>query len=113
MEGNATFAEGRPSLVFLRPHADPAPTAPPGAFIVVERAQGQFAIVNRDGRSPRLASAPDVGALVPPSAGRMARVERELSSGVSPRFAHDVLVDRPLEEAAREIAGTWSRLHVR
>jgi hypothetical protein len=27
------------------------------------------------------------------------------------RFATDVLVDRPLEEAAREIAMTWPRSH--
>ncbi len=111
VEGQATFAFDRPSLVFLRPHLDPTTRAPAGPFVVAERAQGQFPIaVDRD-RRPRLAVAADIGALLPPPPEHWTRASKGLSPGSAPRFAHDVLQDRPVEEAAREIAATWSRMH--
>jgi hypothetical protein len=110
-EGNAAFAIGRPSLVFLRPHVDAGTQVRSGSFIVVERAQGQFLIDAREGGAARLALASDLGALVAPPAESVARVARGLEGGQAPRLARDVLADRPLEEAIHEIERTWARVH--
>jgi hypothetical protein len=99
VEGQPRFAVGGSSLVFLRPHIDRFARSPSGPLSVVAGAQGQFPIATRDGQPPRLALAFDLGALVPPA------------TGGAPRLARDVLRDRDLETAAREIAATWSRTH--
>jgi hypothetical protein len=100
VEGQATFAAGRASLVFLRPHVDPFTRATSDAFVAVDGAQGQFAIVAEGGRPPRLARAANVGALLEPP-----------SKAPGARLARDVLEDRPLEDAAREIAAIWGHTH--
>jgi len=110
VEGDAKFAEGRPSLVFLRPHVDPATGAPTGTFVVVERAQGQFPVVTADRKSV-LGLGSDLGALVEPPAAQVARAAQRLPAGVSPRFARDVLAGRTVDDAAREIARAWARMH--
>ncbi len=113
VEGQATFAFDRPSLVFLRPHLDPTTRAPAGSFVVAERAQGQFPIaVGRD-RRPQLALAADLGALLPPPPEHVTRASKGLPAGSAPRFAGEVLKDRSVEEAQREIALAWSRVHER
>lgn len=98
LEGQATFALGSPSLVFLHPHLDPHTHAFSGAFGVVEGAQGQFP-VSREGGQPRLTIAENVGALVPPVSGNVVRPARE------------ALRDRAVDDAAHEIAATWARAH--
>jgi hypothetical protein len=103
VEGEATFAPGRPSLVFLRPHVDPVRRAPTGAMSVVERAQGQFPIETDARARARLALARDLGALVPPSG-------RTVDGGAS-RFARDVLEGRSVDDAARTIAAAWRIAH--
>jgi uncharacterized protein (TIGR03382 family) len=110
-EGNAAFAIGRPSLVFLRPHVETGTQAHSGSFIVVERAQGQFPIDAREDGAARLALASDLGAIVAPSAESVAQVARGLPGGPPPRLARDVLAGRLLEDAAGEIARTWARVH--
>ena len=95
VEGEATFASGTESLVFLRPHADGASG---GTFGVVEGAQGQFPVVNRGGTSPRLGASQGIGGLLPPPKG-------------ASRLARDVLIDHSVDEAAREITAAWSRFH--
>jgi hypothetical protein len=104
VEGEATFPPGRPSLVFLRPHLAPVSRAPTGAFAAVEGAQGEFPIATGEEQPPRLTLARDIGALVPPAPGRTP------TAGPA-RLARDVLRDRPLEDAAREIAAAWPRMH--
>ena len=111
VEGQASFALDRPSLVFLRPHVDPTTGAPAASFVVAARAQGQFPIVVDPGHPPRLARAADIGALVPPPPAQWSRASSGLSPGSAPRFARDVLEGRPLDDAAREIAAAWSRVH--
>jgi hypothetical protein len=100
VEGQATFAPGRASLVFLRPHVDPFTRATSDAFVVVDGAQGQFAIEEGGGRPPRLVRAANVGALLEPP-----------SKAPGARFARDVLENRPLEDAAPEIAALWGHTH--
>jgi hypothetical protein len=77
--------------------------------VVVERAQGQFPVDAHDG-APRLSLSSDVGALVEPSAESIGRVAQH-PGAASPRLAREVLVNRPVEDAVREIARTWARVH--
>jgi hypothetical protein len=93
VEGEATFASGEASLVFVHPHDDGAAT---GTFGVVEGAQGQFPVVVSGG-GPRLAASKSGGALLPPPA--------------TTRPAREVLVDQSLEDAARSIGAAWGRAH--
>jgi hypothetical protein len=103
VEGEPTFAIGQPSLLFLRRHGD--------SFEVTARAQGQFAVVSGDDKRAHLAAATGTGALFPPSAERTAKaMQLDPTAGV-PRFARDVLHGRVLEDAARDIAVAWARLH--
>lgn len=95
VEGEATFAQAEPSLVFLHLHVTGGGS--PEMFGVVEGAQGQFMLVTNGGQLPRLAPARSVGALVPPPG--------------SPRLARDALVDRSLEDAVREIHAAWTHFH--
>lgn len=109
VEGQASFPLARPSLVFLRAHADPVTRQPTDAFVVVERAQGQFPVVVGAGGQPRLALSADVGVLLSLAPG--ARTAHIRSAKDDPRFARDVLRDRSLEDAMREIAAIWTRTH--
>jgi hypothetical protein len=103
VEGEALFAIGRPSLVFLRPHVDAVTLVPTGAMSVVERAQGQFPLeTDAQGRS-RLTLASDLGALVPPS-GRAPR-------GGAFVFAREVLDRRSVDEGAGVITAAWRKIH--
>jgi hypothetical protein len=102
VEGQPTFETGKPSLVFLRNHADGNTGAPVGAWTVVEAAQGQYPVVaGEPGKPARVASAKDVGALVPPAG--------PVREGV--RFANEVLEGRSLEDVVRQITGAWGKLH--
>jgi len=108
-EGQAIFSLGRPSLVFLRAHVDAHTRQATDSYVVVERAQGQFPVVTSDGKPARLALGGDLGALVsvPPEP----RAADARPPPRDPRLARDVLKDRALEGAAREIATAWARAH--
>jgi hypothetical protein len=110
VEGEPTLAIDRPSLVFVRPHLDPVTHAPSSSFVVVERAQGQFPVAEGT-KNPRLSLAPDLGELLAPAPDHWTRAAEHMPAGSTARFAHDVLDHRPLDEAAREIAATWRRMH--
>jgi hypothetical protein len=109
VEGQAVFPLGRPSLVFLRVHLDLTTRQATDSFVVAERGQGQFPVETSTGKGPRLTLGADLGALLspPPDAGN----GHAPSSIHDLRFARDVLKDRPLEDAAREIATAWARTH--
>jgi hypothetical protein len=114
VEGEATFGIGQPSLVFLGPHLDPATHAPDGPFVVIERAQGQFPIVvDKAGHDPRahLRLAGDLGAIVAPPPAHWTQASKRLPPGRSARYVRDVLQGRAVDDAAREIAATWTQLH--
>jgi Matrixin len=111
VEGEAQFAVGQASLVFLRPHVDPVGARADDAFVVVERAQGQFPVAGGDGEGRHLTQAPDVGSLIAPPPAHWDRAAQRLPAGVAPRLARDVLEGRTLRDAAREIAAAWPRMH--
>jgi hypothetical protein len=111
VDGEAVFAAGAPSLVFLRPRVDATGQTAASSFVVAERAQGQFAIVRDADGQERLAGASSVGALVPPSSRRMAALAVLHRPGDPPRLAREVLHGRLLGEAARDIAAAWQPLH--
>jgi MYXO-CTERM domain-containing protein len=92
VEGEPSFVVGQTSLVFLRARAR--------GFEVTARAQGQFAIVTGVDKVARLMPARDVGAILPATAG-------------ASRIAREVLDGRDLQEASREIATTWARVHTK
>ncbi len=109
VEGQATFPLDRPSLLFLRVHVDLITGKPTESFVVVERAQGQFPVVTSAGKPPRLALAPDPGLLLPPSARTGAA--KGGSGARDDRLARDVLNDRSLDDAVREIEMAWAKTH--
>jgi hypothetical protein len=113
VQGEATFGLGQRLLVFVQPHLDPSTHGPTGTFAIVQAAQGEFPIVSSDGQRPRLAlaAARDLGALVPPPPSHLAQAAVHLSAGSAPRLARDVLNGRSLDEAAREIATVWAKMH--
>jgi hypothetical protein len=102
VEGEATLAPGRQSLVFLRPNADAGAGTSAGPYAVVEGAQGQFPVVVGEDQRPRLSLARDLGVLVP-------ALRRD--GGAPLRLARDVLPGRDVDDAAREIATLWRRAH--
>jgi hypothetical protein len=99
VEGQATFAVGSASLLFVRPHVDPVTKTPSDTFAVVDSAQGQFPLVAGEGHAIRLGRAGNLGELL------------DTRKKAGTRFARDVLVGRALDDAVREIAATWARLH--
>jgi hypothetical protein len=109
VEGQATFPLDRPSLLFLRVHVDPVTGKPTESFVVVERAQGQFPVVTSAGKPLRLALAPDPGLLLPPAA--RAGAAQGGSAARDDRLARDVLNDRTLDDAVREIQMAWAKTH--
>jgi hypothetical protein len=111
VEGEPSLPVGSTSLLFLRPAVDPDAQATLGAFSVVGRAQGQFPVVAEIGRPPRIVGASDMGALVPPAPERVARVAHLHPSPAAARLAREVLPQRTLDDAAREVAAVWPRLH--
>ncbi len=101
VEGEADFALGSPSLAFLRARAEAPAGSFPGAYGVVEGAQGQFPIVIEYPRRPRLGASSGLGALVAPTGAR------------SSRSARAVLQDLWVDDAVRAIAAAWSSAHAR
>jgi hypothetical protein len=94
VEGEASFAPGERSLLFVHP-------GPVGAFVVTARGQGQFAVASDDPKvGDHIVKNGNVGMLLAPRAG-------------SPRLAGDVLHGRPVDDAAQDIAAAWSAAHVR
>jgi hypothetical protein len=98
VEGEARFAVGVRTLVFVRAHAGASPRA--NAFVVVERAQGQFVLVRGDGGPERLAGAPGVGAIV-------------ARPGETRALASAVLGGLSVDDAATAIAAAWRGRHPR
>jgi Matrixin len=98
VEGEASFVVGQSSVVFLRP----SKAAP--AFVVSERAQGQYAILTGGDGKARLAQRPTglvLGApLAPPGGPLRASV-----------LAREALHGRVVDDALGDVAAAWARLH--
>jgi hypothetical protein len=100
VEGEAAFAPGEKSLLFVHP-------GPVGAFVVTARGQGQFPIVTTDPKlPPHVIKSSSVGMLLAP------RVAAATTSA-PPRLAAEVLHDRLVEDAAVDILSAWSAAHAR
>ncbi len=99
VEGEAAFAPGEASLLFVHP-------GPVGAFVVTARGQGQFPLVASDPKlPPRIIKSYSVGMLVAPrvTAATTAR----------PRLAAEVLHDRLVQDVADDVASAWGAAHAR
>lgn len=127
VDGEAVLTPGKSSLLFLRKFKQG------GTWEVIERAQGQFPVIeNADANATDAKSATtrrtlrvsaNVGVLLPRKSMTMPLTPSSSSQGsVTPqsttsspsmtvRLASDVLHARSLEEASREIADTWKKLH--
>jgi hypothetical protein len=96
VEGEAAFAPGETSLVFLRP-------GPVGAYVVTARGQGQFPVVADDPQQPaHIVRSHAAGMLVAP---------RPAAASAAPRLAAEVFHGRPVDDVAQEIAAAWVAAH--
>jgi hypothetical protein len=97
VEGEAAFAPGEKSLLFLRP-------GPVGAYVVTDRGQGQFPVVTDDvTQPPHIVRSYAVGMLVAPhSTG---------TASAAPRLAAEVLHGRPVDDVVQDIAAAWGAAH--
>lgn len=95
VEGEAVLAPGYQALVFMG-------AGQAGTYHVTARAQGQFPVVTTGASGPRVIRANAAGLLLKPTSAP--------ESGGA-RLAGDVLHDRAVEDAARDIAADWKRAH--
>lgn len=117
VDGEPVFVAGKPSLLFLRKFKASE------VYEVSARSQGQYPVtLDERTKTKKIIRSTNVGVLFPPKdKGPIVATDIEPQStskdgvaDVSPvlrRLAQDVLHDRALDEAAREIATTWKRLH--
>jgi hypothetical protein len=96
VEGEASFAPGESSLLFLRP-------GPVGAYIVTARGQGQFPLVASAAAAPHLVKSNLVGMLLAPPR----------AAAASTLLAADVVHGRVVDDVARDIAAAWDAAHAR
>jgi hypothetical protein len=100
VEGEASFAPGESSLLFL--HAGPV-----GAYVVTARGQGQFPVV-ADGVAPaHLVKSNSVGMLLDP------RGATATAAVPAARLAADVVHGRLVDDVARDVAAAWGAAHAR
>jgi hypothetical protein len=98
VEGEAVFAPGQPSLLFLRAGAN-------GSLEVTARGQGQFPVVRDSANAPaRVVRSGFAGALLPP---------RTVVSSATTRLAADVLHGRSVDDVASDVAANWGPMHAR
>jgi hypothetical protein len=108
VEGEAAFAPGDVSLLFLR-------AGPAGSYVVTARGQGQFPVVKDEAQAPaHIVRSQAVGMLVPPRPeGRRPDSTCQTNAGQTARLAADVLHGRPVEDVAQQIAAEWGAAHAR
>jgi hypothetical protein len=131
VEGEAAFAPGDRSLLFLR-------KGPAGAFVVTARGQGQYPIVDDDPKQPaHVVQSHTIGMILPPRAVAVAPAATPsgtttpvapaspAAAGTSaptaitpssvavaaPRLAAEALHGRPVDDVARDIAAAWAAAH--
>ncbi len=118
VDGEPVLVPGKQSLLFLRRFKVS------DVYEVSARAQGQYPIkIDEKTRMRKIIRSANVGVLLPPKekvvstpavAPQSSNAASVAVTEVDPkirRLAQEVLHDRPLDEAAREIAATWKRLH--
>ena len=106
VEGEAVLVPGKTSMLFLKP-------AQTGTFVVTARGQGQFP-VRLDGptRVPKVNRNRASGVILAPSPGTVARAQGLAPSApVAALPAAEVLDDKSVDDAAKEIRLAWRRTH--
>jgi hypothetical protein len=108
VDGEAVFTQGKPSLVFLRKFNA-------STWHVSARAQGQYPVqLDEVSKVRKVVRSTAVGVLFPPDKVAAATGSTKVLS-VGPastqRLAGDALHDRAIDDVAREIAASWSKLH--
>lgn len=124
VDGEPVLTVGRPNLLFLHP-------GPAGSMEVSGRSQGQYAIRLDDAKTQRLARSSAVGMLLPPRPALTVEVDKAgattqsttpatqatatgpTSQRTATTLAQEVLHDRPLDEAVKDIASAWKRAHAK
>jgi hypothetical protein len=116
VDGEPVFINGKSSLLFLRKFNSNA------VFEVAARGQGQYPVtVDATTKVKKVIRSTTAGMLLPPKVPgsvRAAQLQPQ-SQGTTmvemstpgPRLAHEVIHDRVLDDASREIAAAWRRLH--
>ena len=109
-DGEPVLTVGRPGLLFLQG----VPESGGGIYAVTARAQGQFPVVLGEKSVPLFRSSSAVGGLVAPPDTRvsqMAQLRARAGLAAEAPRATDVLHTRPVEDAVRDVAAAWVRLH--
>lgn len=109
VSGEPQFTDGQSSLLFLH-KVD-------SAFMVVERGQGQYPLV-KDPKSAKMTTvrAADLGLIMAPKpqaavAGPSATPKVLAPTRYANTLAQDVLINRPVDDVARDIAEAWTKRH--
>lgn len=116
VDGEPVLTKDKPSLLFLRKFKDG------GVYEVSARAQGQYPVlVDAATKTRKIIRSNAVGLLLPPrpdveaapaaSGATQTQTQSLRLDAQKLRLAQEVIHDRPLADAAREIAATWTRLH--
>ena len=110
VDGEPVLTVGRPGLLFLQG----APQSGSGVYAVTARAQGQFPVVLGEKNVQLFRASSAVGGLMPPPDSRISQMSQlRAKAGLAaeaPR-ATEVLHARPVEDAVRDVAAAWVRIH--
>ncbi|MGH7269301.1 MAG: hypothetical protein ACREJ3_02630 [Polyangiaceae bacterium] len=101
VEGEAVFAPGKRSLVFLC-------DGPSGAYDVTARGQGQFPVVDDDDRAgpAHVIRSQSLGLIIAPRG-----VAPTSSQRGALKLAADIVHGRTIDDVAAEVASAWSAAH--
>jgi hypothetical protein len=115
VDGEPVFTTGKSSVLFLHKFKET------GIWEVSARSQGQYPIIQDEAaRTKKIIRSANVGVLLPaktppqqpgpiaPQGNGQTPIQGE---ALKPRVATEILHERPLDDALREIATSWKRLH--
>jgi hypothetical protein len=109
VSGEPHFMANESSIVFLRKVDQ--------AYMVVERAQGQYPVALDKAKNRWMTKrASDIGSLVPPEPAAATPAVVATGKTLAPTryagsLAHDVLINRPVDDVAQDIIDAWPKRH--
>jgi hypothetical protein len=99
VDGEPVFAPNKQTLLFLHKFTTN------GTFEVSARAQGQFpVVVDENTKLRKLMRSGSLGVILPP---------KEATPAPRLRLAAEVIHDRPVDDAVKEIADAWKKAHAK
>ncbi|HEX7601730.1 MAG TPA: hypothetical protein VF316_09000 [Polyangiaceae bacterium] len=106
VEGEAVLVPGKSSMLFLKP-------AQSGTFVVTARGQGQFPVrIDPATRVAKVNRNRVAGVLLTPRPGTVARAQALAPSvAVAALPAAEVLDEKSVDDAAKEVRSAWKRTH--